>query len=853
MKKLAFIFFSIALILILVTVSFHKSNIKIKQSGAMQALDIWAMQRAYPDKLIPEQGYYDAFEYSKTMNVETDNSGLVDWQQIGPHNIGGRTLALAINPLRPNTIYAGSASGGLWVSYTGGVGVVAWKRITIGHPVLGVGAIAMHQSDTNTMYIGTGEVYGYQNSIGGLTIRTTRGSYGIGILKTTNNGLTWTKSLDWSQSQRRGVQVVRINPLRPNTVYAGTSEGTYRTYNGGTNWTLIDTTKMVTDIVINHNDTNYVYLACGNLNSPGVGLYRSTNAGSSFTKMTSGLPTTWGGKTIYSIFKANPSIIYASIGNGSATGAGTWLCKTTNRGDNWSIVNTTDYATYQGWYSHFVGVDPVDPNKILTAGIDVFKSIDGGIGLFQKSDWASWDFGTTPIGGPEGPPQYSHADHHCIEYNPANSNIIYFGNDGGVFRTTDGGETFEGCNGSYQTTQFYNGFSSANLDSLYSIGGMQDNATAIYTGGLAWFRCIGGDGTMTAVNFQNNNIVYGASQNLNVLRSTNKGQSFNGVSIPGGGNPTGFLAPYILAPSNSNIMYAGRNVIYKSTNGGTSGLTATNGGIAPDASNPSLSMAVSFTDPNVLFVATAPVSSRAKIFRTTNGGTSFVNVTGTLPDRYPTDLAVDPSNDQVVYAVFSGFGTGHVFKSTNRGDSWADITNNLPDLPTTAITVDHQYSNMLYVGNDLGVYSSTNGGTTWAPFMTGMPESSVIYDLSIVRPNRKLRAVTHGNGNYERSMLDGVVSVGNENELVKSFALYQNYPNPFNPETTIKFDIPKSSFVNISVYDVTGKLIRQLLNTNRNAGSYEVKFDAVALASGVYYYKISAGEFSQVKKMMLIK
>lgn len=853
MKKLFSLIFSLVLIAVLIKVTSQKSNVRIKQSGALQALDIWSMQRAYPEKLIPEQGLYDAFEYSKTMNTNADNSGLDDWKEIGPHNIGGRTLALAINPLRPSTIYAGSASGGLWVSYTGGVGVTAWKQIKTGHPVLGVGAIAMHPTDTNVMYIGTGEVYGYQNSIGGLTIRTTRGSYGIGILKTTNNGLTWTKSLDWSQNQRRGVQVVRVNPLRPSTVYAGTSEGTYVSYDAGGNWTLINATTMVTDIVINRVDTNYIYLACGNLNSPGVGLYRSVNAGFSFDKMTSGLPSTWGGKAIYSIFKSNPSIIYASIGNGSATGAGTWLCKTTNRGDNWTIVNTTDYATYQGWYSHFVGVDPTDANKVITAGIDIYKSTNGGTALEIKSDWASWYFGTTPIGGPEGPPNYSHADHHCIEYHPTNPNIVYFGNDGGIFRSLDGGETFEGCNGSYQTTQFYNGFSSANMDSLYSIGGMQDNATAIYEGDLAWYRTIGGDGTMTAINFQNNNIVYGAAQNLAVYRSTDKGETFNGVSIPGSANNTGFLAPYILAPGNSNIMYAGRNVIYKSTNGGASTLTATNGGTPLAGVNAALSMAVSFTNPDILFVATAPVTARSRIFRTTNGGTNYTDVTGTLPDRYPTDLAVDPQNDQIVYSVFSGFGTGHIFKSTNRGSSWTDITNNLPDLPTTAIVVDHQYSNIVYAGNDLGVYSSTNGGANWSAFMTGMPESSVIYDLSIVRPNRKLRAVTHGSGNYERSMIDGTVSVGNENEIVNSYKLHQNYPNPFNPSTTIKFDIPKNSFVNISVYDVSGKLIKQLLNANRNAGSYEVKFDAFNLASGVYYYRITTNDFVEVKKMMLVK
>src|SRR5688572_4121185 len=105
MKKLIFLILPLLFISVLIFGSSQKSNIKIKQSGALQALDIWAMQRAYPDKLIPEQGYYDAFEYSKTMNVNADNLGIDEWKEIGPHNIGGRTLALAINPLRPNTIY----------------------------------------------------------------------------------------------------------------------------------------------------------------------------------------------------------------------------------------------------------------------------------------------------------------------------------------------------------------------------------------------------------------------------------------------------------------------------------------------------------------------------------------------------------------------------------------------------------------------------------------------------------------------------------------------------------------------------------------------------------------------------
>lgn len=839
------------LVLFVLGLILNETKVKIKQSGAMKSLDYWNDSRAYPNKLLPETGFYDAYEYEKSMNKTIDNSVNDEWKEIGPHNIGGRTLALCINPINPNTIYAGSAAGGLWVSHTGGVGVVAWKRIETGFPVLGVGAIAMHQSDTNTIYIGSGEVYSYQNSIGGLTIRTTRGSYGIGILKSTNNGQTWTKSLDWTQNQRRGVMVIRINPLNKNVVYAGTSEGTYKSYNAGGNWSLIDTTKMVTDIVINNVDTNYVYLACGNLNSPGTGLYRSSNAGTSFQKMSGGLPNSWGGKAIYAMHKANPDIIYVSIGNGSATGAGTWLCKTTNKGTNWSIVNTTDYATYQGWYSHFVGVHPTNLNDVIAAGIDVFKSTNGGTTLDIKSSWSVWDFGRTPIGGPEGPPNYSHADHHAIEYHPTNPNIFYMANDGGVFRSTDGGNTFEGCNGSYQTTQFYMGASSANQDSMFSIGGMQDNATAWYDGDLAWYRVIGGDGTGTGINWQNNNIVYGAAQNLQTFRSTDKGISFSGVTM-GSGGTVGFLAPYILGISNSNIVYSGRSIIHKSTNG-TSGFTAQNGGVALNGTNPPLAMGISYTNPDILYVSTSPISNSNVMFRTTNGGTNFVNITNGLPNRYITDIAIDPANDQNVFVVASGFGSGHVFKSTNRGNNWIDITNGLPDLPTNAIVVDNLNSDIIYVGNDLGVYLTTNGGTNWQSYNTGLPVGCVIYDINIVRLSRKLRIFTHGNGNFERKMYDGTVSVTGGNEVINGYDLKQNYPNPFNPATTIEFSIPKSSFVKLVIYDICGREVEKIVNKEISPGSYRINWNAASFPSGTYFYRLQAGEFESTKRMMLVK
>ncbi|MBI5473759.1 MAG: hypothetical protein HY961_15580, partial [Ignavibacteriae bacterium] len=577
MKTLLTGFTSFLILVLSFIFSSHREDIGHERSDAMTALDYWAAQRAYPDRTIPDDKYYAAYEYAKThLQSPVDESATDTWQQIGPHNIGGRTLAVAFNPLNPNTVYACAASGGLWRSYTGGVGRMAWQQVPTGFPVLGVSSIAIAPNDSNTIFIGTGEVYAYQNSIGGLSVRTTRGSYGIGILKTTNGGLTWQKVLDWSYNQKRGVQAIRLNPLNHNTLWAATSEGTYKSINSGASWTLVHSVIMATDIAICADDTNVVFVACGNLGSAGNGIYRTTDGGGTFTKLTAGLPASFGGKTLLAISQSFQNLIYASIGNGSGTGSGTWLVRSTNRGDAWTTLSTSDYSTYQGWYSHFVVVHPTDTSKVVTGGIDMWKSTNGGRTLLIKSDWSAWYFGTPPPGGPEGPSNYSHADHHAYAIHPTNPNTVYLATDGGIFRTTDFGETFAGCNGGYQSTQFYNGFSCSPIDTVMAMGGLQDNATAIRDSGVAWRRVIGGDGCWTAIHPANPDTLYGTSQNLNLLKSNNRGNSFFGIGVPGGSSGTSFAAPFVLSRSNPRTMYAGRDRVYRSTVGGGS-WTATTG------------------------------------------------------------------------------------------------------------------------------------------------------------------------------------------------------------------------------------------------------------------------------------
>jgi len=819
-------------------------------SGAMQSLDFWTVQRAYPSKYIPGNVYYKAYEYAKN-KLSKSNYLASEWQEMGPQNIGGRTLAIDINPLNPNTIYAGSASGGLWRSYSGGVGVKAWNYAPTGFPVLSVGAIAENPSDTNVIYIGTGEVYGYQDAIGGLNIRTTRGSYGIGLLKSSDNGKTWVKSIDWSYNQTRGVEVIKLDPINPDTIYAGTTEGIYKSTDGGASWNHVHSVLMTTDILINKQNTQLVLAACGNLNSTGAGIYRSTNGGISWVQITTNIPV-FGGKILLAGYLASPNVCFASVGMGTIDGDGTFLLKSTDFGSTWNQINTTDYSTYQGWYSHFVVPHPTDPSKLLCAGIDVFKSTDGGTTLTKKSNWAAWYFDVPPIGGPEGPVNYSHADHHAYAINPFNPNMVYFGNDGGVFRTTDFGETFQGCNGGYQSTQFYKRIGVSKSDSSRMIGGMQDNATAVWEGTLAWRRGIGGDGCCAQISPSQTDTMYGSGQYLYINRSTNKGVSWVYAAPPA--NNSAFNGPFLLAPSNPKIIYAGGDVVYKSTNAGSLWTAMNNGSVING--DPILSIAVSYTDPDSVYVTTAPTLHSAAVFISTNGGASWTNITGTLPDRYPVDISVDPRNSSIVYVAFSGFGTSHLYRSANGGNSWNDIGQGLPDVPTSAVCIDPFNSSTLYVGNDLGVYYSLDNGNTWNDLNSGIIGTALVMDLAVSPIDKKLVVATHGRGVYKIPLSSITRVEFNKNSIPNEFALQQNYPNPFNGGTVIKFSIPEPANVSLILYDIKGKQIKVLISEYLSAGQHQVSIGSKnfeKLTSGVYLYKLSTPGFFTVKKMIFLK
>jgi hypothetical protein len=286
-------------------------------------------------------------------------------------------------------------------------------------------------------------------------------------------------------------------------------------------------------------------------------------------------------------------------------------------------------------------------------------------------------------------------------------------------------------------------------------------------------------------------------------------------------------------------MYAGGDSVIKSVDGGnTWNLVGPN---PLDNQNIILSIGVSSTNKDSLYVGTAPTQTTSHIFRSANGGTSFTNVTGgNLPNRYPRRITVDPINSQIVYIVYSGFGTGHVFKSTNAGGTWTDISASLPDIPFHCLAVDPQDHNTIFAGCDLGIFYSNDGGLTWNTFNTGFPEAVMIFDLTVSPADNTLLAFSHGHGVYKRSLADAV----GVNEALHTDVKFLVYPNPNHGE----FSIQSSEVImSAEIYNIKGE---KVFSKNPNSRSETLKLNE---ASGLYFVKLKTDKGCAARKIIVNK
>ena len=731
-----------------------------KEEGhALDAFDYWYNQRADARGVISKTAYLRAVQYVRTTMLKensvkdkvNDNS---QWVSIGPDNVGGRTLSIAVNPEVGNIVWAGSSSGGLWKSTTGGIGSNAWAQVSTGYPTMAISSIVINPHKPDEMYIGTGEVgggYKYRQ----IGTPGARATYGMGVLKSVDAGATWTLTgLVWQFSEIAAIQKLVLNPLNPNTIFAATTEGIYKSVDAGESWTKIFNELMAMDIVINQSDTTILYSAHGQSNTTAnPGLYKTTDAGQTWALLSGGLPAANFGRTTLAISSSHPEIVYASIANASS-GALLGLYKTTDDGSTWSLKPAPGYLGNQGWYDNVVAVHPDDPNVVFCSGLDIYRSWNGGTDWTKQSYWYAGAMYDIPAGGPEGPPYYVHADHHVITFDPSNPNRMYFGCDGGIFFSSNLGETFSGVNGGYVTTQFYNGFALSETDSLIAMGGLQDNGTVKYEGAKSWSKVFGGDGGWCAIDPRNPDTLYEEYVNLIMSKSTNGGYNWfsldNGFFGDIGAN---FISPFVIAPSDPRTLYAGASIVYKGYDGGSFWDIPS----APTSFNNTsvATIGVSYQSADSLIAGTggrfSGTQPKYEIFVSSNGALDWARAGGTLPKRYPTDISFDPGSSSTAYITFSGYDTTHVYKTTNLGTSWIDISSNLPDIPVQCLVVDPAYRDQIYIGTDLGVFRTLDGGASWHQYDKGMPPAMVI-DLAISKSTRKLRAATHGHGIFERQL-----------------------------------------------------------------------------------------------------
>jgi photosystem II stability/assembly factor-like uncharacterized protein len=258
-------------------------------------------------------------------------------------------------------------------------------------------------------------------------------------------------------------------------------------------------------------------------------------------------------------------------------------------------------------------------------------------------------------------------------------------------------------------------------------------------------------------------------------------------------------------------------------------------------------MAVSKSNPIVMYA-----TSGGLVYRSTNGGVNFTSVSAGLPTRTITSIYVHPDSQNVALVTFSGFGAGKVYKTTNGGTSWTNISGNLPDTPINDILIYYPGgpTSTYLVATDVGVFITNDYGATWSELADGLP-NTVAMHLDYNASGNKIRVGTHGRGAYETSIVTGVINYSNA--APKEHRLFQNYPNPFNPTTNIRYAVPDRNHVSLVVYDALGREVSRLVDESQAPGTYTATWDARNMASGVYYYRLTAGGFAETKKLLLVR
>jgi photosystem II stability/assembly factor-like uncharacterized protein len=666
----------------------------------------------------------------KQQRFEARDAGLGDyWTELGPVQLPdgsytsegspgmGRLNCITFHPDNPDHIWVGAATGGLWKTTDAGA---TWSTQTDYLPNLGVSSFIIHPANPAVMYMATGDCDGWD-------------IYSIGVLKSTDGGNTWNPTgLNPDVSSKWRLNKLMMHPSDPDTILAAVTEGLYKSTDGGATWNLKEP-GYFRDIEVDPSSPSTWYATVEK-----TGIYKSTDSGETWTELTTGLPAAGFYRIAITICRAQPHILYAIYASDTRYGL-LGLYRSDDGGASWTLradspnllgrsVDGRD-STGQGYYDLTLDVHPTNPDIVYVGGINMWKSVDGGRSWKLSSFWINGWPGTA----------YAHADHHAFAFHPQNPDIVFSGNDGGLFKSNDAGESWTDLSSGLAIHQVYRMGVSAQ-DAGMLVTGSQDVGSDIRLEG-SWKAVFGGDGMECLIDPLNNAIVYVSSQVGHFYRSDDFGKNYVPI-FQGIQDKATWTTPLVMDPNNPAVLYAAYTRVFKSSDRGNT-YTAISHHLGGEDSGILRFMAISPTDTNYIYT-----TDYENIYITTNGGTSWKTAAGPETTGRISSLTVHPHNPTTLWLTLGGFVAGEkVYLSTDAGDTWTNVSGTLPNIPANCMAADPA-TNAVYLGTDLGVFYSSTGGAPWHAFDNRLP-NVIISDLEIHAGAKRILAATYGRGIWE--------------------------------------------------------------------------------------------------------
>ncbi len=666
----------------------------------------------------------------------------VNWTERGPNNVAGRTRSIMVDPNdgTKKTVWVGSVGGGIWKTTDITASSPTWTPVNDLFANIAVSCIVYDPSNTQVFYFSTGE--GWSNS---------DAQRGLGIWKTSDGGSTWSQLASTNNSNFYWIQ--RLAVASNGDLYAATKTGLRKSTDGAASFTKVlgsgtgSSSNNISDVEIAADGA--VWAGVGIWSTDGV--YRSTtgNAGS-WTKLNTGgngFPTSGIRRIELAVAPSNASVCYALV-QGSGNGLGD-IYKTTNTGSSWSTlakpndadggIPANDFTRSQAWYDFSLAVDPNNANTVFAGGVDLFKSTNGGSSWSQIAHWYG-GYGY----------QYVHADQHIAYFEPGNSSVIYFGNDGGIWRSANATSgtpsiAFKGDN--YNVTQFYACAMNPTAYSNEFLAGAQDNGShAFSTAGIgSTVEVTGGDGMFCHIDQGNPSYMFTSYVYSNYFRSSNGGASFSTITSNNNGY---FVNPSDYDNVNQNFYASYTNGTYSRILNARTSTSLTNVSIGAFGTGRVTHVSCSPNTANRVFFGL----NNGLVVRVDNANTGSPSATditgGSMPGGTVTCIAVETGNDNHLLVTYGNYGANSVWETTNGGSTWTSVEGNLPDMPVRWALFNPNDPGQALLATELGVWSTDllNGGTTtWGPSNSGLANTRV--DMLQIRSSDNIvAAATHGRG-----------------------------------------------------------------------------------------------------------